>query len=323
MKFSIILPAYNAANTIHQCVESVLKQTYSNWELIAVDDGSSDSTYEILNKYSEQDSRIVAIHQNNAGPGLARNHGIAASTGDYIAFIDSDDYWEHDFLELVFSKIKENNADVVFYDLIHETESGKFIRNTLLSAYASCSKEEILRMQMTGKFEWGMVKVIKKSLIVQNNLKFSEDAVGEEAIFSFDVLNHGDVVSFVEKPLYHYVSSSNGQHKKGDLDPWHQIVDHMLVHLTELGIEESYIPTINSFAAKAMSISLYRISIDDTILNKKQVVRNKIDDYSKKYDFKNLDTDSLDKKSKIILSLAIHRWIRPIVWISMFKYKFM
>ncbi len=323
MKFSIILPAYNATKTINKCIQSVISQSYSNWELIAIDDGSSDNTYEVLQNYSNQDSRIIVVNQKNSGPGFARNKGISLALGDYIAFIDADDYWENDFLELINEKIKKNDPDIVFYDLIHETETGRFIRNTLLSKYSSSTKEELLRMQMTGKFEWGMVKVIRKSIIAENNLHFSPDAVGEEAIFSFDVLKYCNNISFVDKPVYHYVSSTFGQHKKGDIDPWWRIVDNMREHLQASGALEDFIFTVNSFAAKAMSISLYRISVDETISDKKQALRKKIDEYSQKYDFAHIDANALDKKSKLILRLAVHRRIRLIVLISKFRRKFM
>lgn len=91
---SVIVPAYNSEMFIGKCIDSVLAQTYSNWELIAVDDGSRDNTFGILKKYAEVDSRIRVIHQENQGPGIARNTGIAEAKGNYVVFIDSDDYIE-------------------------------------------------------------------------------------------------------------------------------------------------------------------------------------------------------------------------------------
>lgn len=86
---SVIIPVYNSANYISRCVESVLDQTYCNWQMILVDDGSKDKSLEICQKYANEDNRINVIHQENAGPGIARNAGIAKASGNYVVFIDS------------------------------------------------------------------------------------------------------------------------------------------------------------------------------------------------------------------------------------------
>jgi len=97
MKISVIVPVYNAERYISRCVDSILKQTYSDWELLLVDDGSKDNSLAILNDYGKKDSRIRTFHQENAGAGAARNVGLENAIGDYIVFIDSDDFVEPDF----------------------------------------------------------------------------------------------------------------------------------------------------------------------------------------------------------------------------------
>lgn len=147
MLISVIIPVYNAENFIRRCVDSVLGQTYSKWELIPVDDGSTDSSLRILKEYEARDSRIKVIHQENAGPGLARNKGIENASGDYVVFIDSDDVITPDYFE----KLSHETADVVFIDVDQVDEEFNFLHKEHMSDYKSLTKDDLLRSQMTGK----------------------------------------------------------------------------------------------------------------------------------------------------------------------------
>ena len=159
---SIIMPVYNAESTLNRAIESVLNQTNGDWELICVDDGSEDNSYKILETYSQNDRRIKSYHKNNSGPGLTRNFAFLKATGEYFAFLDSDDWYENDFVELVNEKVKSDNPDLIFYDLVCEKTNGEKIRSVQISKSKNISKKDLLKFQMTGKIEWGMVKVIKK-----------------------------------------------------------------------------------------------------------------------------------------------------------------
>lgn len=113
---SVIMPAYNASNYIQESINSVIAQTYSNWELIIVDDGSTDGTSSIIANNSNQDNRIKSFYQENGKQGKARNLGIANARGKYIAFLDADDFWAPEKLEIQLHEIKEKNVDLVFSD---------------------------------------------------------------------------------------------------------------------------------------------------------------------------------------------------------------
>ena len=97
MKFSVIVPVFNAEKYLQKCVSSVIDQRYKDWELILVDDGSRDRSPSIIDDYAKQDNRVISIHQQNAGPGIARNNGLQYATGDYVVFLDSDDYIDPDY----------------------------------------------------------------------------------------------------------------------------------------------------------------------------------------------------------------------------------
>lgn len=160
---SVIIPAYNSEMFIGKCIDSVLAQTYSNWELIAIDDGSRDNTFGILKKYAEADSRIRVIHQENQGPGIARNTGIAEANGNYVVFIDSDDYIEKDYFEL----LAEHDEDVVFFNVQNVDEKGNVIKQDSMSSNKTLSKDTLIRRQMTGMVNWGGTQVSENQRITR------------------------------------------------------------------------------------------------------------------------------------------------------------
>ena len=113
-KISVIVPVYNAGCYLADCIESVLAQTYPAWELILVDDGSTDQSLALCQRYAEEQERICVIHQENAGVSAARNAGLAAATGDYLCFIDADDYVQDDYLATLHGALVQSGADVAF-----------------------------------------------------------------------------------------------------------------------------------------------------------------------------------------------------------------
>lgn len=317
MRYSIIVPVFNAGEKLHKSIGSVINQTFSDWELIAVDDGSTDNSLSILTELSQREPRIKVYHQENAGPGAARNHAICKSHGEYITFLDADDYWDDDFLEC----INGVRADIVFYDVIEETVDGAVVNTMCLSKFSDASKQDLLCMQMTGKFPWGMVKAVKSSLLDVNEAGFLDINVGEEAIFSFKVLNAASSFGFIEKPIYHYVKGTEGQHKKGDVDPWSEVVLAIKGYLQEKNIYQTYESTVNSFAVRALCISLYRISNSETMLEALSKMKNRIDAYEKLYDFSNINLTALDKSSLIILRFAKLKMVFPIYMASILRKK--
>ena len=138
MKISAIVPVYNSEKYIERCVNSVSQQSYSNWELILVDDGSTDNSYDILCKLKESEPRIKVLHQKNSGPGIARNAGLSTATGDYIVFIDSDDVIKPDYFE----KLSHETADVVFIDINQVDEDFRVQRKEHMSDYQSLPKDD-------------------------------------------------------------------------------------------------------------------------------------------------------------------------------------
>ena len=152
---SVIIPVYNAEKYVGRCIESVQAQTYTEWLMILVDDGSRDKSLEICQKYAGADNRIHVIHQENSGPGIARNVGLEYSKGKYVVFIDSDDYIEKDYFKL----LSQHDEDVVYIDVRNVDEDGRVLKEEYMSSNKRLSLDSILRRQMTGCINWGGKKV--------------------------------------------------------------------------------------------------------------------------------------------------------------------
>ena len=115
-KFSVILPVYNVEKYLRECLESLVNQTLKDIEFICVNDGSTDSSLDILNEYAKKDSRFVIINQHNQGQGVARNNALAVAKGEYVAFVDPDDWVETNMFEELYLKFKETNVDVIQFN---------------------------------------------------------------------------------------------------------------------------------------------------------------------------------------------------------------
>ena len=154
---------------------------------------------------------------------------------------------------------------------------------------AGAARERMLSNQMTGKLPWGMFKVIRRDLLEKVNVQFEGYSVGEEAIFSFEILRNAQNVKFADKVIYHYVQNSNGQHTKGDKDPWHPMVTAMKNHLQEIGEYEKYKKSLNSLALKAISIGMYRCTMNTNVTDAIKFMSNLHKEYSEEFDIKTFD----------------------------------
>lgn len=182
---SVIIPAYNAARTIRRCIQSVLDQTYTEWEMIIVDDGSKDDTLDICQSYD--DSRIRVLHKENGGVSSARNHGLKFAQGDYIAFIDSDDFIEADYLEHLSQGL---GYDIVISGFCYENtpESSSF---HLKLANREAVGRELSKLINADQlcYPWG--RLFKRSIIETYHIRFDEAMrFAEDNVFNWEYLCH-------------------------------------------------------------------------------------------------------------------------------------
>lgn len=319
MKISVVIPVYNAEKSLKRCLDSVVNQTYDNWEVIAINDGSSDNSYKILQEYELKDQRFKILSQSNHGPGYARNVGIRETTGEYIVFLDSDDYIENLYFQELVECVKKNHSDIVFIDVIQENPNGKLIKHETMSKYKNKTKDTIIRHQMTGKLPWGGCrKAVRAELIKRNNITYSEDIVGEEALFSFKALSSANIISFIDKPYYHYINYPNSQSKKGDDNPWGHICKKMRIFLKENNLLQDYHKTINSFGFTSSIITINRISNNYDICKAIVLSKNEMEEFRNNYDY-NLDYSSLEKRVLYMLPFAKLNMVWTIVLASKIK----
>ncbi len=191
---SLIVPVYNTEKYLGECIESILDQTYTNIELILVNDGSTDSSLEICKKYKEMDNRITVVCKMNSGVSDTRNQGIANASGKYICFVDADDMIKKNYVEILYTEIIHNDIDVVFCNFEYDY-NGKLIKKKprlLAGTYNTSDVENIIIDDgtMSGILfgsVWGAI--YKKSIIEENNIKFNRDiSVNEDGLFNIEYL---------------------------------------------------------------------------------------------------------------------------------------
>ncbi len=204
---SIVVPVYNVEKYLRQCVDSVLAQTYSDWELILVDDGSPDSCPRICDEYAAKDTRIKVIHKNNEGLSSARNAGIKNACGEYITFIDSDDLIHRNYLDILFSTLTRSQADMACIDFCDHHNKLK-CSNCCIYIFSGVEfSEKLLYQQYRYCSHSACGKLYKKQLIKND---FYKIGVGYEDLDAFYRLFPGvSKIAYTPDKLYYYRLNSN------------------------------------------------------------------------------------------------------------------
>lgn len=313
MLISVLIPVYNAEKYLARCLDSIIRQSYEEWEIIAVDDGSKDGSYQILRSYADRDMRIIAMTKENEGPGLTRNRALDMASGDYIVFVDSDDYIESTYFEKIVNCVQQEKSDVIFIDVIQERPDGTVICKEKMSDFSGYSKRDLVSFQMCGTMPWGGVrKAVKKELLDKYHIRYTEDTVGEEALYSFQLLHNAEKISFISDTLYHYVNYPSSQSKAGGENPWNPIVIKLKRHLEENNLIEDYRTVINAFAYSAMIVWLLRYSSNHSLLSTLKEFKKKRKLYFKEFGW-NVATKYLRKEAKFLLPVIRCNALLPVV----------
>lgn len=215
-KISIIVPIYNVEKYLDRCMTSLLNQTLKDIEIIMVDDASPDNCPKMCDEYAKKDNRIKVIHKKNAGLGFARNSGLEIATGEYIAFVDSDDYVDVGMYETLYQRAQDENFDIVFSGVIREWYGGKISKEfisdkvfkgkqiiTLLGDMIA-SSPEIKEECSINASVW--TSIYKRDVLIKAGIKFKSerDIISEDIVFHVELLPYCDSICYYPDAFYHY-----------------------------------------------------------------------------------------------------------------------
>lgn len=215
---SIIIPVFNVERYIHQCLDSVVGQTYKNLEIILVDDGSPDNCPQICDEYALKDNRIQVIHQNNSGVSAARNAALSIASGEYLAFVDSDDAIDQHLVERTVNVLEHNHLSAVIFEAKLLDEYSNYIgeRFQVYDEYTEISAQEALNRIVTDELGSQVWKAVYRRHC-WGNIRFPEGMFYEDMFVLYRVYaNMTDAVAFLPEQLYYYRLNSNGISLSGD-----------------------------------------------------------------------------------------------------------
>ena len=210
-KVSIIVPVYNAEKHIERCVNSILAQEYQDLELILVDDGSVDGSPAICDAYARQDPRVHVIHKENGGVSTARNTGIEAAHGDYLEFLDADDWITNDATKLLVRAMEENRVDMVIADFFRVV-GGRVAQKSDIDEDRAITREEYAdhMMETPADFYWGVCwnKLYKRSIVESYKVRMDPSiSWSEDFIFNMEYVLHCRSIFPLHAPVYYYVKT--------------------------------------------------------------------------------------------------------------------
>lgn len=334
-KISFIVPVYKMEKYIHQCVQSILKQTFKDFELILVDDGSPDTCPEICDEYAAKDNRVKVIHKKNAGVSAARNSGIELAQGEWAYFVDSDDWIQENAAEILYNDAVKTGADCVMSDCVVCYDNGKKVRlHQFSKAFYTEKRKDIESIQkyiLCHKFSphyhpntnngyaapWG--KFVKMSIIKDNNIQFDPYAKGifDDGVYSLYLLEHVNKFYYNDQHTYNYRvvgSSLTHSFKKNVMEVMecnYKLVDEFIAacHDNDESYKQAeYCRRVASFASY---LSKYYYNPNNTMSNKEitQSIKNALDSEPYKTAFAKADKKNLETKHAFILFCVRFRLI--------------
>ena len=240
---SIIVGMYNCENTINKTINSILNQSFNDFELILIDDGSIDNTLEVIKAFN--DSRIKLIKQNNKGISNVRNKGILEANGDYICFVDSDDYIEKDYLKELYEYMINNNLDYVmcnYYKVIND--KAYLVKPAFNSNTITTDKQLLINKLFYGNNKFNIFSLCmglyKKDIILNNNLKVDEDLnYGEDVVFNYQYINNINSFAYLNKALYNYTYNPKSLSNKLTIDKLELLINKIKNKLNEYNDNEN------------------------------------------------------------------------------------
>lgn len=338
MELSIIVPVYNVERYLNRCIDSILAQDYSDYELILVDDGSQDSSKDICDDYKKENSNIIVIHKENGGLGSARNAGLDAATGRYISFIDGDDYIDHDHFTNMMRTINENDADTCLAGHTRNYFNHSVIKPNVCSKKKYDGKDipQNILTRMCGKkpngtdyIEMSVCMVVFSNDIIQShNIRFHSERefISEDLIFGFDYYPCCKRVVVSDDVGYHYCDNEGSLTTKYNPERFNKqkiMTKEVIKRSKNLGIYDIAKQRIlNTF----ISITRYSIKLECKFVDSFQQRYSKVreicrDDMVKKA-ISAFDGKDVRLASRIVNLAIKNRLILPLLAIMRYKNTF-
>lgn len=325
MKFSIIIPVYNCEKKMHICIESILGQTFRDWELILVNDGSRDNSLSECNKYANSDSRIKVISQDNKGPASARNNGIQYSKGEYLLFCDADDQLEERALEKIVEQL-EKDVDIIFFGYSDAMiEQGKIVvlgQHQLSYRQLESNEElkkEFVKLDATGFTYPVWNKVYRSEFIKECRAEFPEGInVAEDFIFNIQLYTRVNNIIVLDECLYNYIhhkDSITSTFNKNKIENVEFVYLYAMEHLAKWNSEMSnrlhnaYIRDVNVFIN-----NMFNKGVDLTLKEKYKLVKMITEKESVQQCGKEICC--LTKRNKIMKALLKYKFVGGILLIG-------
>ena len=304
-KLSIIVPVYGVEKYIDKCLNSLVKQSLKEIEVIVVNDGTKDNSQKIVDKYVKKyPDKIKSYITENGGQGSARNYGLKKASGEYIGYVDSDDFVEKDMYKKLYNKAKENNYDIVVCGNYNVSED---YQNKNIDAFINNYNTDLENIFFGKMAVWN--KIYKRDILIKNKLEFKEKVWYEDLAFTLKAIMNSNTFAFIDEPLYDYLiregstmNNSNVQRNLEILDAFNDILSYI-----QHNKKEEYFSKIEFLAIDHIYISaivrVLKAEADDKV--KRETINKLIDYMNKKFpNYKNNKyINTLSKNRKIIYKL--------------------
>lgn len=345
---SVIIPIYNAEQYLEDCVDSVISQSYKNLEIILVNDGSVDSSLEICYKFSQVDDRIQIINKENAGVSAARNSGLEICRGDYIVFLDSDDWMDWEALETAVLTAKEENADIVFWGCVKEFKNRKEPVNTVVTddekvifegsemqnlrrKSFGLRKEELSKPTGSDAFNSNWAKLIKREILFGDNpIRFVDlKKIGsEDALFGISIYHKAQKAVYINQRFNHYrmyneasITKNHGNTIFPRLKNLHFVLKDFI---REHNLGDDYEQALhNRFALSLINNTLAIAGPRNKIsfAEKAEALKLNLNDEEYRVSLKKLEKQYLPVFWKLFFQLAEMKQSKLLVWITNVYFK--
>jgi glycosyltransferase involved in cell wall biosynthesis len=305
IKVSVIVPVYNVEKFIDKCLNSLVKQSLKEIEIIVVNDGTKDNSQKIIDKYVKKyPDKIKSYIKENGGQGSARNYGLKKATGEYIGYVDSDDFVEKDMYKKLYNKAKENNYDIVVCGNYNVSED---YQNKNIDAFINNYNTDLENIFFGKMAVWN--KIYKRDILIKNKLEFKEKVWYEDLAFTLKAIMNSNTFAFIDEPLYDYLiregSTMNNSNVKRNLEILEAFND--ILSYIQHNKKEEYFSKIEFLAIDHIYISaivrVLKAEADDKV--KRETINKLIDYMNKKFpNYKNNKyINTLSKNRKIIYKL--------------------